>query len=43
MRNLDLEDTRQKLGVYRRSGTLTPADDPLTLGPGPAAAADEAL
>jgi argininosuccinate synthase len=42
MRNLDLEDTRQKLGVYRRSGTLAPADDPLILGPGPAAEADEA-
>ena len=33
MRNLDIEDSRQKLGLYRRTGTLTPADDPLALGP----------
>jgi len=33
MRNLDLEDSRRKLALYRRTGTLAPADDPLALGP----------
>jgi argininosuccinate synthase len=32
MRNLDIEDTRAKLDVYRESGTLPPGDDPLQLG-----------
>jgi argininosuccinate synthase len=32
MRNLDIEDTRQKLGVYRGTGTLAPSEDPLELG-----------
>jgi argininosuccinate synthase len=31
MRNLDIEDSRRKLGVYRGAGTLDPADDPLAL------------
>jgi argininosuccinate synthase len=40
MRNLDIEDSRRKLNVYRQAGTLTPGDDPLALGsaedaPGP--------
>jgi argininosuccinate synthase len=34
MRNLDIEDSRQKLGVYRATGTLTPSEDPLALGNG---------
>jgi argininosuccinate synthase len=34
MRNLDIEDSRQKLGVYRATGTLTPSEDPLALGGG---------
>ena len=38
MRNLDITDTRNKLGVYRRAGTLhagdvTPAPRPPDLGP----------
>ncbi len=32
MRNLDIEDTRAKLGVYREAGTLPPGSDPLALG-----------
>jgi argininosuccinate synthase len=32
MRNLDIEDTRTKLGVYRDAGTLPPSEDPLALG-----------
>jgi argininosuccinate synthase len=32
MRNLDIEDTRAKLGVYRDAGTLPPGEDPLALG-----------
>jgi argininosuccinate synthase len=35
MRNLDIEDSRRKLGVYREAGTLTPGDDPLALGTTP--------
>src|SRR3954466_15792765 len=34
MRNLDIEDSRAKLGVYRSTGTLTPGEDPLALGRG---------
>jgi argininosuccinate synthase len=34
MRNLDIEDSRQKLGVYRATGTLTPSEDPMALGSG---------
>ena len=34
MRNLDIEDSRAKLGVYRSTGTLTPGEDPLALGQG---------
>jgi argininosuccinate synthase len=34
MRNLDIEDTRAKLGVYRDAGTLPPSEDPLALGEG---------
>jgi argininosuccinate synthase len=34
MRNLDIEDTRSKLGVYRDAGTLPPSEDPLALGEG---------
>jgi argininosuccinate synthase len=34
IRNLDIEDSRQKLGVYRDTGTLTPSEDPLALGQG---------
>jgi argininosuccinate synthase len=34
MRNLDIDDTRQKLGVYRATGTLAPSEDPLALGQG---------
>jgi argininosuccinate synthase len=34
MRDLDIEDSRQKLGVYRATGTLTPSEDPLALGNG---------
>jgi argininosuccinate synthase len=40
MRNLDIEDSRRKLGTYRRAGTLTPADDPLVLGGGQADSPD---
>jgi argininosuccinate synthase len=36
MRNLDIEDSRRKLGTYREAGTLSPADDPLALGGGQA-------
>ncbi len=36
MHNLDIEDSRRKLGVYRHAGTLNPADDPLALGGGQA-------
>jgi argininosuccinate synthase len=32
MRNLDIEDSRRKLGTYREAGTLSAADDPLALG-----------
>jgi argininosuccinate synthase len=32
MRNLDIEDTRAKLAVYRDAGTLPPDEDPLALG-----------
>jgi argininosuccinate synthase len=34
MRNLDIDDTREKLGVYRATGTLAPGEDPLALGQG---------
>jgi argininosuccinate synthase len=34
MRNLDIEDSRAKLAVYRTTGTLTPGEDPLALGQG---------
>ena len=34
MRNLDIADSRAKLGVYRSSGTLSPSEDPLALGQG---------
>ncbi len=36
LRNLDIEDSRHKLGVYRRTGTLAPggADELGVLGPG---------
>jgi argininosuccinate synthase len=32
MRNLDIDDTRAKLGVYRDAGTLSPGSDVLELG-----------
>ncbi len=32
MRNLDIDDTRAKLGVYRDAGTLAPGSDVLELG-----------
>jgi argininosuccinate synthase len=32
MRNLDIDDTRAKLAVYREAGTLPPGQDPLALG-----------
>jgi argininosuccinate synthase len=38
MRNLDIADSRAKLGVYRASGTLRPSEDPLALGQGTDAA-----
>ena len=40
MRNLDIEDSRRKLGAYRQAGTLTPGDDPLALGGGQASDGD---
>jgi argininosuccinate synthase len=40
MRNLDIEDSRRKLGAYRQAGTLTPGDDPLSLGSGQASDGD---
>ncbi len=36
MRNLDIEDTRTKLSVYRRAGTLGQGEDPLELRGGSA-------
>jgi argininosuccinate synthase len=32
MRNLDIEDSRTKLAVYRDAGTLPPGEDPLAIG-----------
>ncbi len=34
MRNLDIADSRTKLDVYRRTGTISSGDDPLQLGSG---------